>query len=140
MAQSARDAKHRRPVGITALSLFFVFGALMSGLTFLMLLFPGSVLEPLWRLNPRAHEGFAAMGPWAVLLMLVVCLACAVAAVGVWRCTRWGFWTALAILSMNLAGDTTNALITGDKRTLIGLPIGGFIIWYLLRQRRLFDT
>jgi hypothetical protein len=128
----------RRPLGITLLSLFFVFGTLMSGLTVFLLLFPGSVLEPVWRLNPQAHEGFATMGLSAVLLMAVVCSACAVAAVGLWRCTRWGFWTALAILSINLAGDTTNALITGDKRTLIGLPIGGLMIWYLVRKRDLF--
>ncbi len=127
-----------RPPGVTALSLFFVFGMVMSGLAACMLLFPGSALEPLWRLNPRAREGFAVMGIRAVLLMALVCLACLVAALGLWGCTRWGFWTALSILAINLAGDTTNALIMGDWRTLIGLPIGGFMIWYLLKQRQLF--
>lgn len=77
-----------RSLGISALSLFFVFGVVMSGLAALMLLFPGSVLEPLWRLNPRAREGFAAMGALAVLLMAVVCVACATAALGLWRGTR----------------------------------------------------
>ncbi len=72
--------------------------------------------------------------------MAVVCSACATAAIGLWRCTRWGFWTALVILSINLAGDTTNALLTGDKRTLIGLPIAGLMIWYLLRRQKLFDV
>ena len=137
----ADAANHKRPPGITVLSLFFVFGALMSGLAvFLLLFFPGSVLESIWQLNPQAHEGFAAMGPWAVLLMMAVCVACILAAVGLWRCARWGFWTALAILSINLAGDTTNALVTGDKRALIGLPIGGLMIWYLLRKKRLFGA
>jgi hypothetical protein len=55
--------------GITLLSLFFLFGTVMSGLAAVMPSFPGSVLEPLWRLNPHAREGFAAMGGWAVLLM-----------------------------------------------------------------------
>jgi len=36
-----------RPIGIIALSLFFVFGSVMSGLAAVMLLSPGSVLEPL---------------------------------------------------------------------------------------------
>ena len=128
-----------RPVGITALSLFFGFGTLMSGLAAVMLLFPGGVLDPIWWLNPHAHKGFATLGSWAVLLMAAVCLACATAALGLWRCTRWGFWAALAILSINLVGDTTNALIAGDWRTLIGLPIGGFMVAYLVRQRRVFD-
>jgi len=43
-----------RPSGITALSTFFLFGTVISGLAAVMLLFPGSVLEPLWRLNPHA--------------------------------------------------------------------------------------
>jgi uncharacterized membrane protein (DUF2068 family) len=128
-----------RPAGITALSLFFVFGTVMSGLAAVMLLFPGSVLEPLWRLNPQARAGFVTMGNWAVLLMALVCAACATAAIGLWRCARWGHWTALAILSINLAGDTLNALIAHDWRTLIGLPIGGVVIAYLFSKRRVFE-
>ncbi len=127
-----------RPAGITALSLFFLFGAFMSGLAAVTLLFPGSVLEPLWRLNPRAHEGFAVMGLWAVAMMAAVSVACATAALGLRRRKRWGYWTALAILSINLAGDLTNAVVTHDWRTLIGLPIGGAMIVYLLTKRSAF--
>src|SRR5437868_13588451 len=125
-----------RPIGTTLLALFFIFGAGMASLTALMLLFPGSILEPLWRLNPRAHEGFGAMGAWAVLLMLTVATACAVAAAGLWRCTRWGTTLAIVILSVNLLGDTMNALIGRNWRTLIGLPVGGAMILYLMSQRR----
>ena len=127
-----------RPLGITAISLFFVFGTLMSGLAAFMLRFPGSVLEPLWGLNPRAREGFAVLGMRGAMLMAGVCLACMAAALGLWRCTRWGLWMAVGILVINLAGDTTNAMVTGDLRALIGLPIGGLMIWYLVKQRRLF--
>ena len=125
-----------RPLGVTVITLFFVFGAVMSGLAAAMLLFPGGVLEPLWRPNPHAREGFAAMGAWAILLMAAVCAACVTAAVGLWRCTRWGFWTALAILSVNMAGDTANAIIAHNWRTLIGVPIGAAMILYLLAKRR----
>jgi hypothetical protein len=127
-----------RPLGITALSLFFVFGVAMSGLAAMMLLFPGSAVEPLWRLNPHAHEGFAAMGAWAVLLMGTVCAACATAALGLWRGARWGYWIALGILSVNLAGDAANVFIARDWRTLVGLPIGGAMIAYLVSKRRWF--
>lgn len=127
-----------RSAGITALSLFFVFGAIMSGLAAIMLLFPGGALEPLWRLNPHARAGFAAMGAWAVLLMAVACSACVTAAVGLWRSTRWGWWTAVAILGINLVGDTANAFIVHDWRTLIGLPVGAFILAYLFRMRSQF--
>ena len=127
-----------RSIGITALSLFFVFGAVMASITALMLLFPRSVLEPFWRLNPRANEGFAAMGVWAVLVMAVVATACATAAVGLWHSARWGYITAVVVLSINLLGDTMNAFIAHDWRTLIGLPIGGAMIIYLVSRRTPF--
>ena len=136
---SGRAPQSRRPAGITALGVFFIFGTVMSGMAGLMLLFPGSVLEPVWRLNPRAHEGFAAIGIWSILLMTAVCLACATAAIGLLTCRRWGYRTALAILSFNLTGDTISAIIAHDWRTLIGLPIGGTMLLYLISKRSIFD-
>jgi hypothetical protein len=78
-------SRTNRSVGVSLLTLFFAFGALTAFLTAVMLLSPGSILEPLWRLNPRAHHGFAALGFWAVLLMVAVALACTIAALGLWR-------------------------------------------------------
>ena len=127
-----------RPAGITALSFFFLFGTLVSGLAALTLLFPRSVLEPLWRLNPHAREGFATMGLWSALLMGVVCVACGMAALGLRRCKRWGYDVALSILTINLVGDTANAVMAHDWRILVGLPIGGAMIVYLLSKRSAF--
>jgi hypothetical protein len=126
-----------RSPGIAALSLFFLFGTIMSALAAMMLLVPGSFFEPLWRLNPRAREGFSTLGLWALLLMALVCVACTTAAIGLRRGKRWGYWTALAILSINLTGDIANAVIAHDWRTLIGLPIGGVMIAYLVTKRNL---
>jgi hypothetical protein len=127
-----------RPGGITALGIFFAFGATMAFLAAMMLLFPGTILDPLWKLNPHARAGFAVMGVWAVLLMTVVSTACATTAFGLLRCTRWGYLMALIVLSVNLLGDTANAVIARDWRTLIGVPIGGAMIIYLLKNKRIF--
>jgi hypothetical protein len=77
MAQS-----ETRPIGITALSIFFLVGAAISFISSVSLLFPGSFLEPMWQLNPRAHEAFIGIGAWAIVLMCAVSVACASAAVG----------------------------------------------------------
>ncbi len=127
-----------RPTGITVISLFFVFGTAMSAITLFLLVFPDSRLEPLWRLNRDAREGFAAMDGWAIVLMVVVAAACATAAVGLWRCKEWGFRTALAVLSINVVADVTNAVFGRDWRTLIGLPVGAAMILYLVSRRRVF--
>jgi hypothetical protein len=115
---------------------FFAFGAAMCALTVFLLLFPGTALDSLWRLNPEAHAAFQSVGKIAVLLMLVVGTGCAFAAAGLWRKSRWGARLALIILSLNIIGDLVNALARHDYRALIGLPIGGAMIFYLARHRK----
>jgi len=115
---------------------FFAFGALMCGLTLLLLTFPGTELDQLWRLNPEARRGFESLGSLSNLLMVVVGIACGMCAVGLWRGRRWGTLLAIAILSVNIAGDVFNAFGRGDYRSLIGLPVGGAMIFYLGRSNR----
>jgi hypothetical protein len=134
------NEQRSRPVGIALLSFFFLFGVVASGLSAVMLLLPGSPLDVLWRINPHAHEGFLTMLHWAVVLMSAVCFACAVAALGLWRCRPWGYWTAIVILSMNVLGDTINSLLRRDWRTLIGVPIAGLMILYLFKKRNDFRS
>jgi hypothetical protein len=125
----------RRPKGITALSLFFGFGAAMALTSFVALLFPGGFLEPMWRLNPRAREAFGSMGGWALLLMAAVSLACAFASRGLWRGKRWGYILAIVILTVNLIGDLTNALLGIEPRAWFGVPIAALLIWFLVTPK-----
>ena len=121
---------------IKVLSAFFAFGAIMCTLTIVLLLFPGTSLDSLWRFNPDAHSAFSSIGPAALLLMLVVGTGCGFAAVGLWRKSLWGIWVALTILSLNIAGDLFNALVRHDYRSLIGVAVGGAMIVYLARYRK----
>ena len=124
-----------RPIGITALSIFFSFGAAASFVSFILLLFPGSFLEPIWRLNLRAREGLTGMGVWGIVLRFVVCVACAAAAVGLWRGLRWGYWLALALLTINLLGDIANVVLRTEPRAAVGIPIALAIILFLMSKR-----
>jgi len=126
----------RAPLGIKLFAAFFVFGAAMCSLTILMLLFPGGPLDSLWRLNPDAHAAFQQLGKLSIFPMLIVGGACLSAAIGLAKQTRWGIPLAIAILTVNLVGDTLNAFVRHDLRTLIGLPIGGAMVAYLLYARR----
>jgi hypothetical protein len=130
-----------RPIGITALSIFFLFGAAVTFVSFVSLLFPGSFLEPMWLLNPRAHDAFASIGAWAVVLMCFICIVCGSTAVGLWRGTTWGYWLAVALLAINLLGDIVNVVLGTEPRALIGIPIVVEIFTFLMckRVRRYFD-
>jgi hypothetical protein len=141
MPPDQAPAQIRLP-GVIALGVFFAFGAVASLVAATALLFPGGPLEPMWRLNPDARQGLAGIEPWGILLMAVVGVVCAAAAIGLWARNAWGRRLALGLLTVNMAGDLLGAMVRHDPRTLIGLPIGGALIAYLLsaRVRQLFDV
>jgi len=124
-----------RPFGLTLLSVFSALGTVPSTAAALALTFPGACSEAMWRLKPDARTDFARLGTWAIVLMVLVAAGCTGTAVGLWTRQRWGHRLAVVGLSINLLGDTLNALVRGDWRTLIGLPIGGAILVYLLSYR-----
>lgn len=122
----------RPPLGLIALSIFFGVGAVIAGATLVALLTPGGIFEPMWRLNAAAHAAFIQMGPLASALMACVAVACACTAVGLWLQARWGHRLAILLLVVNCVGDAINAFVRGDLRTLIGVPIAGLLVAYLL--------
>ena len=127
--------QRRRRVPLILLAIFFGAGALICLVTMLALAFPGGILEPIWRLRPDARFEFQKFGNWSVLLMATVGIACGLASFGLARRAEWGRRLAIGILAVNLIGDSLNAFLRHDPRTLIGLPIGGIMIWYLLRAK-----
>lgn len=132
---SERTLERRRPRGVTALALFFGFGAAMSALAMLSLATPGGALEPIWRMNPRAREQFGTMGAAGFLLLGVVCAACGVAASGLLRLRRWGWLVAVVLLAGSLAGDLANALSGLEPRAWFGVPVAALMLGYALSAR-----
>lgn len=127
--------QNRRLVGTTLLVIFFAAGALICLVTMLALAFPGGFLEPVWRMKPEARVEFERIGSASIALMAVVGAACGLAAVGLAKNAEWGRRLAIGVLAVNLVGDSLNALLRHDVKTLIGLPIGGLMILYLRKKR-----
>ena len=130
-----------RPRAITALSISFLVGAVLSFISNVSLFLPGSFLEPMWRLNPRAHDSLTRIGLWAVALLFVVSVSCAAAAIGLWNGSRWGHRLAVSLIGLNLLGDVANVLSGIEPRAIVGVPVAIAILVYLTstRVRRFFD-
>jgi len=116
------DIVRRRPIDVTLLAVFFLLAAIISVASFASLVWPGP-LDFIWRINPKAHQAFVAMGRSAIVLLAIVGVACALSFVGLWRCRRWGHRLAIAVFTINLAGDIANAFATHDLRAAVGVPI-----------------
>jgi hypothetical protein len=124
-----------RPMGISALAIFFALGSMIALTASLALLFPGGMLEPMWRLNPRARLAFGSIGGWGPVLLAVLSLACSATAVGLWKGWRWGYRLALGLLIVQLAGNLTNVLLGTEPRAAVGIPLAALLIWFLSRNR-----
>lgn len=130
-----KSEPHHRPLGITALSIFFLIGSLISFIAGFSLLRPGSFLEPMWRLNPRGHEGLVRIGVWGAALLFAASTSCGVAAIGLWRRARWGHVTAVTLIAINLISDLANAILGTEPRAIVGVPIASALLLYLLSKR-----
>jgi hypothetical protein len=130
--------RRRRNIGTILFVIFFAAGPLICLITILALAFPGSFLESIWKLKPEARNQFQEIGRDAsIAVMAVVGAACGLAAVGLARNDEWGRRLAIGILLVNLVGDSLNTIFRHDPKTLIGLPIGGLMIWFLWKMRPL---
>src|SRR6478752_6332801 len=123
--------QNRRPLGPLLLVLFFAAGALVCILLMLALAYPGSFLEFIWRFRPGIREEFQEYGVWSIAVMAALGAACGLSAFGLARGAEWGRQLAISVLTVNLVGDMFNAVLRGDRRTLIGIPVGFVMIWYL---------
>lgn len=124
-----------RPFVVTFLIIVFVIGTVSSLISLISLSFPETFLEAVWRINPHAREGLARLGGWSIALMSVVFLACLLAAIGLWRRLRWGYWLAIAMLSINLIGSITNVATGTEARAIVGIPIVLVLLIILLRNQ-----
>jgi len=123
-----KEQSKRRPVVVTVLSYLFIFGAVVSALALVALLWRTGPLEPLWRLNPRAKESFAALGNWAIVLMAVVSALCTATAIGLHQGRRFGLILGLTMLLISMLGDAANALLGLEPRAWIGVPIAALLL------------
>jgi hypothetical protein len=127
--------KTSRPRLITALSIFFMFGAAMSFIASISLLCPNSFLESMWRLNPRGKLNLSSIGVWAAVLLATVSVCCAAAGIGLWRGARWGHRIAIGLIAVNLVADVTNVILGTEPRAIVGVPVAAGILIYLIRMR-----
>ena len=127
--------QNRHPIGILLLIVFFAAGAVVCMLVMLALAYPGSFLDFIWRFRSGIREEFQEYGIWSIAVMAALGAACGLAAFGLARGAEWGRRLATGILTVNLVGDMFNAVLRGDRRTLIGIPVGILMIWYLMKKK-----
>jgi len=120
----ATTVRQKLTLGITAVGIFLFFGATMAALAGTTLVFPGTILDKVWALNPRAYRQLGPAGRIAGMLFLLLSLSMAVAGTGWFRRRYWGWGLAVLILATQVLGDLVNVLRGDFVRGDIGFQLG----------------
>lgn len=119
--------------GMLALGLFLFFGALMALLAGVTLVWPGTGLDSIWQLNPRAYRQLAPLGRLVGISFLFLSIMMATAVTGWFKRRIWGWWLAVGILATQCLGDLVNAFLGHTFEGLFGVTIAGALVFYLFR-------
>ena len=93
----------------------------------------GTALDQMWRLNPLAYQRLAPFGKLVGIPFLVPSALLALAAVGWFKRRRWAWWLTVALIATQVLGDAVNLLQGRLLEGTTGLLIAGALLFYLLR-------
>lgn len=117
------------------MGIFLYFGAVMSFLAGVTLVWRGTFLDHLWTLNPRAYKQLLPSGTAAGVALLLLGVILAVAAVG-WRRHRfWGWVLAAVIIATQVVGNLMNAVRGDLLKGSVGFLLSGALFYFLLRPK-----
>src|SRR5271168_4405101 len=125
------ESTHSR--AITAVGVFLLFGAMMAliaGITFAR---PGTILDHMWILNPRAHQQLVPFGRRIGIPFLLLSVSLAAAAVGWFNHRLWGWRLAVLIIAVQVLGDLFNFVLGHFIEGGVGVALAGAVLVYLLR-------
>jgi hypothetical protein len=126
---------------MTAMGSFLFFGAAMAFCAGATLVWPGTPLDRIWELNPRAYRQLGPLGRMVGIPFLFLGYALTVAGVYWFKRKPLGWRLAVAIMAVQVAGDLGNAIRGRIFEGLIGATIAGALLFHLLRPsvRELFQ-
>ena len=139
---TASTVRTSPPAGITAIGIFWFFGAIMAAYACVTLLWPGTVLDRLWNLNISAHVQLLLMGRAIGFLFLALVAALVATGIGWSRRRAWGWTLGVILLATQVTGDLASAAMGEYIRGGTGVLIAGSLLFYLFRPnvKQVFAT
>ena len=124
----------KAPLGLTAVGIFLIFGALMAALAGSSLVWRGTTLDRMWALNPRAYNPLTPLGKMVGIAFILLGLTLAVAAMGWFKRCLWGWRLTVGVIGAQVLGDLVNIFLGRIVEGGIGTSIAAALLFYLLRD------
>jgi hypothetical protein len=135
MANRPANVEVARPAGFALIGGFFYFGAVMASYAATTLLFPGTVLDRGWKLNPTAYVQLHSMGRVMGVPFVILGFALLMAAVGWFKRRRWGWVLGTAIIAVNAIGDLGNMIRGEWVKGAVGVVLAALLLMYMTRRQ-----
>jgi hypothetical protein len=133
MDRLARPPAEGLSLALKSIGVFLVFGSVMAALAGVTLVWPGTPLDRMWRLNARAYAQLVPLGRAAGMPFLLLGYALAVASVGWFKLRIWGWRIAVAVIGIQVLGDVVNIFLKHFVEGAVGVAIAGALLLYLLK-------
>jgi len=121
------------PRGMTAMGVFLLFGAAMALIAGTSLMRPGTALDRMWALNPRAYHELSPLGRSAGFLFLLLALALALTGMSWLKRRRWGWRLAVVIIGTQVLGNLVSIFLGRIVEGVVGFTIAGALLLYIIR-------
>ena len=125
------DSSHRQ--GPIVFGIFLLFAAAMASFAGTTLLWPGTMLDRAWSLNPEAHIQLTALGRWIGIPFLLLACALALAGVGWFRQRLWAWRLAVVIIATQVVGGLVHIVTGRFLEGFVALFISTGLLVYLFR-------
>jgi len=122
------------PPDFIAFGVLVCFAASMAALAAFLLAWPGTALDRLWAINPRAHAELSSLGKWVAIAFLLLAVVAVYTAVLWFRRRVLGWRLAVVAIAVQVVGNLVN-IVRGDLlRGVVGLAIAALLLFYLLSR------
>jgi len=118
---------------MTAIGVFWFFGAIMTLLAGTTLIWRGTLLDHMWTLNAPAYRQLSPFGKTVGIPFLVLSAALAATGLGWFARRLWKWKLAVVIIATQVLGDLVSIFMGQFVRGAVGVTIAGALLFYLLR-------
>ena len=123
-----------RPKTIPVVAAFLFVATAIATVVATSLLFPGPLLDWLWKFNPPASAAFHAMGRMAGVLLLALGVGTCAAGAGLLRGRKWAWWFAVLLFAIDATGNVVSWWATGDwLKSVSGVAVSSAFLYCLMR-------
>lgn len=132
---AAATTDGRGAAGLTAMGCFLLFGAVTASVAGATLVWPGTSIDRIWELNPRAYRELAPFGRAVGIPFLLLGATLGIACVGWFQRRVWGWWLAVVVIGTQVLGDLVNIFMGRVLEGVVGVAIAGAVFFYLVRPK-----